>query len=338
MPQFGHRLRRTRRSCLRGVASAILAATLPSLRAQAPDKVWRIGYLNPRAGPSALDAAFLRGMAELGYVPGRNLVVEYRWADNQMHRLQPLAEELVRLEVDVIVTATLPAVRAAMRATSTIPIVMLAIGDPVGTRTVASLARPGGNVTGLTLQTTDLARKRLQLLRELIPSATRVAVLTLSDPDARLAAELLLAESEVAAQQLGMTLIARGVTDAGALAATFDQFQRERAQALFVQVNPLALQHAARYIELAARTRLPAMYEVRSFVDLGGLVSYGPNLTDMYHRGASYVDRIFKGARPGNLAIEQPRSFEMVVNLATARALGLAIPDAMRVRANDLIG
>lgn len=333
----------TRRHCLQGLASTFLAAAWMPLCAQTPDKVWRIGYLNPRAGPSALDAAFLRGMAELGYVVGRNLVVEYRWADNRMERLQALTEELVRLEVDVIVTATTPAIRAAMRATNTIPIVMLATADPVGTGLVASLARPGGNVTGMTLQSTDLARKRLQLLREIVPGATRVGVLTLRDPDAgpggsTLAANLLLAELKGAAQQLGMTLIARAVSDAGGLPAAFDQLQGDRAQALFVQVNPLSLQHAARFIELAARARLPAMYEVRSFVDQGGLVSYGPDLTEMYHRGASYVDRIFRRAKPGELAIEQPRGFEMVIHLATARALGLAIPDAVRLRASELIG
>lgn len=333
-----------RRHCLFSLAGAIAAAALTPAHGQARDKkVWRIGYLNLRAAPSALDAAFLRGMADLGYDVGRNLVVEYRWANNQMPRLQVLAEELVQLGVDVIVTATTPAIRAAMRSTSTIPIVVLATADPVGTGLVASLARPGNNVTGMTLQSTELARKRLQLLRELVPGASRIALLTLSDPDAKLnpsalAANLMLAEADAAARQLGVILVLRAVGDAAELPEAFAQFQRERAQALFVQVNPLALQNQAGIVELAARARLPALYEVRSFVDIGGLISYGPDLTEMYRRGASYVDRIFKGAKAGELAIEQPRSFEMVVNLATARALGLALPETLRLRANELIG
>lgn len=333
-----------RRGALGQLAATLAAATWRSpAHSQTKGKVWRIGYLNLRAGPSALDAAFLSGMADLGYEPGRNLVVEYRWADNRMQSLQALAEELVRLEVDLIVTATTPAIRAAMRATSTLPIVVLATADPVGTRLVASLARPGGNVTGMTLQSTDLARKRLQLLRELVPGASRIGVLSLRDPDpqagaAALAGNLMLDEAGAAARQLGMRLVPRAVDDAAGLPTAFEHFERERAQALFVQVNPLSLQNQPRIVELAARSRLPAMYEVRSFVDIGGLISYGPDLMEMYRRGASYVDRIFKGAKPGELAIEQPRMFEMVVNLGAARTLGLAIPDSLRLRANELIG
>jgi len=310
--------------------------------AQAPGKVHRVGYLNLRAGPTALDEAFLLGMRELGYAVGRNLAIEYRWASNQMERLQGLAEELVRLNVEVIVTATTPAIRAAMRATSTVPIVFQATADPVGTGLVASLGRPGGNVTGLTLQSTELARKRLQLMRETVPGAARVGVLTLRDPDSqlasdRLAGSLMLAETQAAAQQMGVALVARAVVDAGELPDAFAQFQREKAQALIVQVNPLTLQHRPKVVELAARHRLPAMYEVRSFVDDGGLVSYGPDLNEMYRRSAAYVDRIFRGAKPGELAIEQPGKFEMVVNLKTAKTLGLAIPQSLLLRADEVV-
>ena len=310
--------------------------------AQASGKVYRIGYLNLRAGPEGLDEAFILGMRELGYAVGRNLVVEYRWANGQMDRLQALADELVRLNVDVIVTATTPAIRAAMRATSTIPIVVQATADPVGTGLVASLGRPGGNVTGLTLQSTDLARKRLQLMQETVPGVERIAVLTLRDPDSqldpsRLAGNLMIAETKVAAQQLGVGLVARAVVTADDLPDAFAQFEREKAQALIVQVNPLALQHRPRIVQLAARHRLPAMYEVRSFVDEGGLVSYGPDLTEMYRRAAAYVDRIFKGAKAGELAIEQPSKFEMVINLKTARALGLSIPHSLVLRASEVI-
>jgi putative ABC transport system substrate-binding protein len=314
----------------------------PAALAQAPGKVYRVGYLNLRAGPTALDEAFVQGMRELGYAVGRNLAIEYRWASNQMERLQELAEELVRLNVDVIVTATTPAIRAAMRATRTIPIVFQATADPVGTGLVASLGRPGGNVTGLTLQSTELARKRLQLMREAVPGAARVGVLTLRDPDsqlaaARLAGNLMLAETQAAAQQMGVALVSRAVVDAGELPDAFAQFQREKAQALVVQVNPLTLQHRPKVVELAARHRLPAIYEVRSFVDDGGLVSYGPDLNEMYRRSAAYVDRIFRGAKPGELAIEQPGKFEMVVNLKTARALGLSLPQSLLLRADEVI-
>jgi len=281
-------------------------------------------------------------MRELGYVVGHNLVIEYRWASNQMESLQFLADELARLNVDVIVTATTPAIRAAMRATSTIPIVMAATADPVGTRLVASLGRPGGNVTGMTLVSTDLARKRLQLLREIVPGAERIAVLTLRDPDrqldpARLAGNLMVAESQVAARQIGASVISRAVANADELSDAFAQFHRERAQALIVQVNPLTLQNRPKVVELAARQRLPAMFEVRSFVDEGGLVSYGPDLTEMYRRAATYVDRIFRGAKPGELAIEQPAKFEMVINLKTAKTLELAIPQSLLLRADEVI-
>lgn len=311
--------------------------------AQSSGRVYRIGYLNLRAGPEALDEAFISGLGELGYTVGRNLGVEYRWANGQTERLQGLADELVRLNVDAIVTATTPAIRAAMRATRTIPIVVQATADPVGTGLVASLGRPGGNVTGLTLQSTDLARKRLQLLREVIPGSERIAVLTLRDPDAaqtnpaQLAGNLMISELKVAAQQLAMDLAIRSVATAEELPDAFAQFQRERAQALFVQVNPLTLQHRARIVTLAARHRIPAMYEIASFVIEGGLVSYGPDLADMYRRAATYVDRILKGAKPGDLPIEQPIKFEMIINVRTARVLGLAIPQSIVVRADRLI-
>jgi putative ABC transport system substrate-binding protein len=281
-------------------------------------------------------------MGDAGYVVGRNLAIEYRWANGDMARLQALADELVRLDVDAIVTATTPAIRAAMRATTAIPIVYTATADPVGTGLATSLGRPGGNATGLTLQSTDLAQKRLQLIREIVPAATRVAVLTLRDPDAqvgaaRLAGNLMLAETREAAEAMGIRVIARAVTSADELPDAFAQFQREGAQALIVQVNPLTLEHRTRVVELAARFRLPAIYEIRGFADDGGLVSYGPDLNAMYRRAASYVDRVFKGARAGDLAIEQPSKLELVFNLKTAKGLGLSIPPPALLRADDVI-
>jgi putative ABC transport system substrate-binding protein len=319
-----------------------LCATPPAAFAQGPGKVYRVGYLNFRAGPAAADEAFVSGMRELGYSVGRNLIIEYRWAGNDEARLPPLADELVRLKVDVIVTAGTPATRAAMRAAGTIPIVMAAVADPVGTGLVASLGRPGGNVTGMTLQSTDLARKRLQLIRDIVPRATRIALLVRADdaqPDpARLGSTaLLVAETEAAARQLGIVLLARTIANADELPDAFAQFRREQAQALIVQVSPLALDQRARIAELAARQRMPAMYEIRNFVDAGGLVSYGPDLQDMYRRAATYVDRIFRGAKPGDLATEQPGKFEMVINMQTAKALGLTIPQSLLLRADEVI-
>src|SRR4029453_10848861 len=316
-------------------AAASLLAGRPQVFAQAPSKVYRVGILSLRAGPAPGDQAFDRGMRELGYVVGRNLVVEYRWASNDMARLQPLADELVRLNVDVIVTAATPAVRAAMRATNTIPIVMVAVSDPVGSGLVASLGRPGGNVTGMTIQSTDLAQKRLQLIREIVPDARRIALLALRVSDTRpdtapeTATPLLVAETQAAAQQMGVGLIARSIAHGDELPDTFAQYRREKGRGLIVQVSPLTYEHRAKIIELAARQGLPAMYEVRNFVDDGGLVSYGPDLQEIYRRAAAYVDRIFRGAKPGELAIEQPGKHERVINIKAAKQLGLTIPQSV---------
>jgi putative ABC transport system substrate-binding protein len=310
--------------------------------AQAQGKVYRIGYLNLRAGPGTFDDAFVRGMHERGYVVGRNLVIEYRWAGGDMQRLQMQADELARLNVDVIVTAAIPAISAAMRATSTIPIVMTAVADPVGIGLVASLGRPGGNVTGMTLQSTDLARKRLQLMRDIIPGATPIAILTMRVPDTasdqnRQPERLLLTEMQAAARHMGIGLVTQAIASTDELPEALAQFRRDRAQAVFVQANPLSLQHRSKIVELTTRQQLPAMYEIREFVDDGGLVSYGPDLRDMYRRAARYVDLIFKGAKPGELAIEQPTKLELVINLKAAKALGLTITQSMLLRADEVI-
>ena len=309
---------------------------------QTQRQVYRIGYLNLRAGPGPFDDAFVQGMRERGYAIGRNLLIEYRWASGDIQQLQPLADELVRLNVDVIVTAAIPSISAAMRATSTIPIVMTAVADPVGIGLVASLGRPGGNVTGMTLQSTDLARKRLQLVRDIIPGATPIAILTLRVPDTasdqnRQPERLLLTEMRAAAKQLGIALLTRAIASPDELPDGLAQFRRDRAQAVFIQANPLTLQHRSTIVELAARQRLPAMYETRDFVSGGGLVSYGPDLEDMYRRAARYVDLIFKGARPGELAIEQPAKLELVINLRAAKALGITVPQAVLLRADEVI-
>lgn len=332
----------TSRRCFLGVTAIAVAASASGAHAQAPAKVWRIGYLTQRTGPAPFDQAFVQAMRDLGYVVGRNLVIEYRWAGNDPARLQALADELARLDVDVVVAAATPAVRAVMRATRTIPIVIAAAPDPLGAGLVASLNRPGGNVTGVTIMSTDLAQKRLQLLREIVPGMTRIGLLAIGTPGsavdpARSATTLIVSEMQAAARPLAVAVVVQTIDGAADLPRAFARFERERLQALLVQVAPVTFEHRATILDLAARQRLPAMYEIRVFVDDGGLVSYGPDLAESYRRAATYVDRILKGARPGDLAIEQPGKYEMVVNLRTAQALGLAIPQPLLLRADEVI-
>jgi putative ABC transport system substrate-binding protein len=329
------RVNRSRRS-LCCAAAGLLGRPLRAF-AQAPGKTYRIGYLSPRATRSAIDDAFVARMHELGYVVGRNLAIEYRWADNDLSRLRPLAEELARLAVDVILTATTAGTRAAMHATRTIPIVMAASADPVGAGLIASLGRPGGNVTGVSLQTTDVARKRLQLIREIVPGATRVALLAEQVGQAQGTTKYLVQETQAAATQMGLSIVPREVAGGDQLAETFARFRREQAQALIVQVSPLTLEHRATIVRLAARERIPAMYEVRNFVDDGGFVSYGPDLRESYRRAAVFVDRILKGAKPGDLPVEQPDKLELVINLKAAKTLGLVLPQALLLRADQVL-
>jgi putative ABC transport system substrate-binding protein len=300
--------------------------------------VYRIGYLSLRASRTTIDDAFVAGMRDLGYVEGRNLAIEYRWAANDFSRLEPLAEELSRLQVDAIVTATTAGTRAAMHATRTTPIVMAAAADPVGAGLVASLARPGGNVTGVSLQTTDMARKRLQLAGELVPGATRIALLAenVASP-AQGTTDSLVAESTAAARSLGAALTVRKIASIGELGDAFTYFARERAQVLIVQVSPLFLEHRAAVVERAERARLPAIYEARNFVEAGGLVSYGPDLADTYRRAATFVDRILKGAKPSDLPVEQPDKLALVVNLRAAQAAGFTVPQPLLLRANEVL-
>ena len=316
-----------------GLAIGIVVA--PNVaRAQQAGKAYRIGYLSLRSGPAAQDEALRQGLRELGYIEGRTIAIEYRWAAWKSERLPELAAELVQLKVDVIVAAATLAAETVKRATSTIPIVITGVGDPVGSGLISSLARPGGNITGLAMMSSELAGKRLQILRELVPRATRVAVLAHGRVSTT---PLLIDQMRAAAQQAGVQLVVQEVSEAADLPAAFAAMQRERAQALVVQLSPLTTDHRKRVAELAAQHRLPAMYYTRDFVDAGGLVSYGPNLVELYHRAAFYVDRILKGARPADLPVEQPTKFELVINLKTAKALGLTIPQALLVRADQVI-
>ena len=324
-----------RRAFLAVTAAGGLIAMPAFARAQQAGKIQHIGFLSLSSGPGPPAEAFRQRLRELGYVEGRNLVIEYRWAAGKQERLPELAAELVRVKVEVIVASSTPTAEAAKRATSTIPIVMAPVADPVGSGLVASLARPGGNVTGLTNLATELAGKRLQLVRELFPKATRVAVLAYHRTSAT---ELFLEEMRGRARQMGVQLVVhQEVNEAGDLPGAFAAMQRERAQALIVQISPFSFDNTKRIVELAAQHRFPAMYDVRSFVEAGGLVSYGPSLLEMFRRAAFYVDRILKGAKPADLPVEQPTKFELVINLKTAKALGLTIPPSLLVRADEVI-
>ena len=250
---------------------------------------------------------------------------------------------MVRLPVDVIVTAVTPAVRIAKKATATIPIVMVAAADPVGTGLIASFARPGGNLTGLSFLTTDLAGKRLQLLREIVPGAARIAMLAWrsseSDPVSkdRGPTERFVAQTEAAGRLLGVEVRAELIGSAADLPRAFAAMERARVQALIVQASSLTYEHRATIIEASKRLRLPDMYESRELVAAGGLVSYGPSVSDLYRQAAAYVDKILRGAAPGDLAVEQPSKLELVINLQTAKALGLAIPRDLLLRADEVI-
>ena len=302
--------------------------------AQQQGKVWRIGFLSSLSGPNEAVEVFRDQLRILGYVEGRNLSFEYRWSAGADERLPEMAAELVQLKVDVIVThAGLPPA-AAKRATSTIPIVIASTADPVGQGLVASLARPGGNLTGISMLSTDLTGKRVQLLREIVPKATRVAVLAMKGTPAT---PLLLAQMRSVTQQMGLTLVIHEVNETEALVPAFAAMQRAGAQLLVVQQAPFIAANRKMILDLAAKHRLPAMFDLRHFVDAGGLISYGPSIPDLFRRAAHYVDLIFKGAKPADLPVEQPTKFEMFVNLKTAKALGLAIPQSVLARADEVI-
>jgi putative ABC transport system substrate-binding protein len=319
------------------VLALLSLAAAPNLAiAQPANKVWRIGFLGQTAGSNANDAAFVDELRSLGYVEGRNLSIEYRWAAGNMERLPELAAELVRLKLDLIVTGATEPVRAAKRATSTIPLVMTGASDPVGSGLVASLARPGGNVTGMTIQSTDLAGKHLQLVRELVPGATRIGVL-IQKGGKDTAGSLFIEQLQTVTKKMDITLVVQQVNEPEALAGAFAAMQRARVQALIAPLNTFTIQHSKQIVELVAQHRLPAIYGLRANVEAGGLMSYGPSLPESLRRVAHYVDRIFKGAKPADLPVEQPTKFEMVVNLKTAKTLGLTIPQSVLARADEVI-
>jgi putative ABC transport system substrate-binding protein len=303
---------------------------------QAPRKVPRVGYVFTRvssADQRLWDTA-RQGLRDLGYVEGQSITLEVRWAEGRSERLPELVAELVRLKVDVLVVASTPGALAAKNATRMIPIVFLGVGDPVGSGLVASLARPGGNLTGLSLLNPQLSGKRLELLKESVPSISRVAALT--NPGNPIHA-VYWKETHTAAQTLGVQLQPIKVRAPEDFDEAFRAAAHGRADALLAFDDPLTVAYRARLVVLAAKYRLPTMYGFREFPDAGGLLSYGPNLLDQFRRTATYVDRILKGARPADLPVEQPTKFELVVNRRTAQTLGLAIPPSVLARADQVL-
>jgi putative tryptophan/tyrosine transport system substrate-binding protein len=320
--------------CIVTLALAILVAPLAA--AQPPGKMPRIGVLRPGdALPSTtvVPQAFRERLRELGYLEGQNIAFEVRHGGGRLEKASELAAELVRLKVDVIVVGSFPLARAVKQATSTIPIVSVS-ADPVGTGLAASVARPGGNLTGFSYMTPELSGKRLELLKETVPGLSRVAILwnpdNLHEPPA-------LKQLELAARALAVELQSFEVRTPGELEAAFAAIGRARADALIVFENPLHVSHRSVIAELATKSRLPTMFEIRSFVEAGGLIAYGPRIVDMWRLAATYVDRILKGAKPADLPIEQPTKFELVINLNTARALSLTIPPSLLLRADHAI-
>ncbi len=326
-----------RRAFISGITFGLLAAPLTA-EAQQAAKVYRIGLLGgyPPTAPEAsrLWEGFFQVLRELGYVEGQNILIEGRWYGEQTERLPALAAELVRLKVDVIVAGAAPAPEAAQRATSAIPIVIANHGDPVGSGLVASLARPGRNVTGLSILSPELVGKQLQLLKEAVPGISRVAMR--SNPTVPSQA-LELRDAEVAARSLKVQLQVLEARAPSDFASVFSAMTKDRAGGLITLGGVMFFVQRTQIAALAAKNRLPAMAGFREFVDAGGLLSYGASVTDLYRRAASYVDKILKGAKPADLPVEQPTKFELVINLKTAKALGLTISPSLLSRADEVI-
>jgi putative ABC transport system substrate-binding protein len=324
-----------RRAFLGAVTGGLLAGPL-AVEAQQAAKISRIGYLATNRTPHFQDA-FRQGLRDLGYVEGRNLVIEDRNAEGKAERLPALAAELVALKVDVIVAASTPAALAAKQATRTLPIVFTSVADAVTSRLVTSLAQPSGNVTGLSVLAPELVGKCLELLTQVVPGVNRVAVLWQPGAFGERTEKDTLKEAEVAARALRVRpqfVAAPGPVD---IDRAFSDMSRARAGALTVLTSAMLFGERRRLADLAAKNRLPTMYPWREAVDVGGLMAYGPDLADLLRRVATYVDKILKGTKPGDLPVEQPTKFELIINLKTAKALGLTIPPSLLARADQVI-
>ena len=315
-----------------------LGILLGSLAAQAQQtgNVYRIGFLgNSTAALEAnLVGPFREGLRDLGYIEGRNVLIEYRWAEGKYDRFPALIGELLALKVAVIVTAGTPATLAVKKATTSVPLVMSAVGDPVGTGIVPSLSHPGGNITGLTAISTEMDAKRLELLREVVPSVSYIALLWNAASPLQVLAEK---QVQAAAQVLRMRVLSLGVKTEEEIKSALAVVARERPDALLVLADRLLLHHRALIMDFATRHRLPGVHAYRELVEAGGLMSFGPSYADMHKRAAYFVDRILKGAKPGDLPVERPRTFELVINLKVAKALGLTIPQSVLLRGTEII-
>jgi len=322
----------------RAIAILLLGLVLASVRlteAQQPGKVPQIGVLVSASASASVSRihAFQQGLRELGYNEGKNIVVEYRYTEAKLDRLPELVAELVRLKVDVIVTDTSRAIDAAKNATKTIPVVFIGLTDPVGEGQVSSLAQPGGNLTGLSILAPELNGKRLELLKETLPKVMRVAVLTREGDRERQRFK----ESEVVAKGLGLRLQFFGANVADDLDSAFDAVKRAGAQALILPPTTFLLTNRVQFINAAAKNRLPAIYPDSEYVEVGGLMSYGPDILDNWRRATIFVDKILKGTKPADLPVEQPKKFEFIINLKAAKQIGLTIPQSVLYRADRVI-
>jgi ABC-type uncharacterized transport system substrate-binding protein len=324
---------RRRRDFITLLSGAAVAWPLAA-RAQQP-KLSTIGFLGSGtpAVQSQWTTSFVQRLRELGWIEGRTIAIEYRWAEGSSDRAAELAAEFVRLKVDVIVTHANPMVIAAKQATSVIPIVFAAAADPLGTGLVASLARPGGNVTGLSVQNTDLAGKHLELLRDFIPGLRRLAIMVNVDNSASV---LEMREVQAAARMIGLEVATFKIRRAEDIAPAFEEL-KGRADALYVCIDTVLFAHRIRINTLALSARLPTMLSNREYVAAGGLMSYGPNFLDLFRRAGDYVDKILRGAKPGEIPVEQPTKFDLIINLTTAKALGLTVPPTLLARADEVI-
>jgi len=318
-----------RRTFIATVAGGFLAEPF-AVVAKQPTIMRRVGLLSAGSVVPALRAAFIESLANLGWIEGKNVIVEWRFAENKLERLPELAAELIRVRPDVIVAGGTLAPLALHRATATIPIVMASAGAPVESGLVTSLARPGGNITGLSSNSLELAGKRLQLLKEILPAVSSVAVVwNAANPYPA----VVLQQTKEAAPALGIEILSFEVRGPADVAGALESVMRQRPNALIIVEDPLTINERDYIVEFTARNRLPAMYGVREFVVAGGLVAYGANLADLLRRSAGYVDKILRGAKPGDLPIQLPTTFELAINLKTAKALGLTIPPSVLLRA-----
>jgi putative ABC transport system substrate-binding protein len=322
-----------------GAFAAVLTLALaaaPSANAQPTGKPYRIGFLGNTTETleANLVGPFREGLRALGHVEGGDILIEYRWLEGRYDRLHALIGELLGLKVDVLVTAGTPATLALKKATTTVPIVMIAVGDPVGTGIVPSLGRPGGNITGVTSISTEMDGKRLELLREVAPDISHVAVLWNAASPLQVLAEK---QTQAAARTLHVKVLSLGVRTLQDIQAAFSVIVKERPGALLVLADRLFLQHRALIMDFTAQQRLPGVHAYRELVEAGGLMSFGPSYADMHRRAAYFVDRILRGAKPADLPVERPSKFDLVINLKAAKALGLAIPQSVLLRATEVL-